>query len=179
MRDGLPANAITALAEDDDGRLWVGTDAGLILWQNGQLLPLKASAAFKDQRITALFKDRQGQMWVGVKGAGTFHFVDNTFVPLAGDSMEELLKDPHCLLMDHTGQMWIGAGEDFVLCHDGDRWHRYRIPRNQAKSHISTLAEESDGTIWAGSAGGGLLQIKEGKSVAIPAGSAKPGGQSG
>ena len=169
-RDGLPANSITALAEDDNGRLWVGTDAGLMLWQNGQLLPLNAAGAFNGQRITALFKDRQGQMWVGVKGADVFQFVNDKFVPLAGDSMEDLLKDSHCLLMDHIGRMWIGAGEDFVLCHDGDHWHHYRIPRNQAKSHVSTLAEESDGTVWAGSAGGGLLQFKDGKNFAIPAG---------
>ncbi|MFZ0827000.1 MAG: two-component regulator propeller domain-containing protein [Verrucomicrobiia bacterium] len=174
-REGLPANSITALAEDATGRLWVGTDAGLILWQNGKLLSLVAAEPFNGQRITALCKDRQGRMWIGVKGAGVFQFVNGLFVPLTGDSMEELLKDSHCLLMDQMGRMWIGAGEDFVLCHDGDRWHRYRIPRNQAKSHVSTLAEESDGTIWAGSAGGGLLQFKEGKFVAIPAGSGLAG----
>ena len=89
--------------------------------------------------------------------------------------MEELLKDSHCLLVDQIGRMWIGAGEDSVLCHDGDRWHRYRIPRNQAKSHMSTLAEELDGTVWAGSAGGGLLRFKDGKPVAIPAGSGLAG----
>jgi ligand-binding sensor domain-containing protein/signal transduction histidine kinase len=174
-RDGLPANSVTALAEDAAGRLWVGTDAGLMLWQDGQLLPLTAAKIFKGQRITALFADRQGRMWIGVKGAGVFQFVDDKFVPLTGDSMEDLLKDSHCLLTDQIGRIWIGAGEDFVLCHDGDHWQRYRIPRNQAKSHVSTLAEESDGTIWAGSAGGGLLQIKEGKSVVIPAGSGLTG----
>src|ERR1700722_19049608 len=89
--------------------------------------------------------------------------------------MEDLLKDSHCLLMDKSGRMWIGAGEDFVLCHVGDRWHRYRIPRNLAKSYVSALAEESDGTIWAGSAGGGLLQFKEGKFFAISADSGLAG----
>ena len=175
MRDGLPANSITALAEDVAGRLWVGTDAGLVLWQNGKLSPLNAAETLKGQRITALFKDRQGRMWVGVKSEGVFQFAHDKFVPLAGDSMEDLLKDSHCLLMDQAGRMWIGAGEDFVLCHEGERWHRYRIPRNQAKSHVSTLAEEPDGTVWAGSAGGGLLQFKEGKSVSIPAGSGLAG----
>jgi ligand-binding sensor domain-containing protein/signal transduction histidine kinase len=174
-RDGLPADAITALAEDSAGRLWIGTSAGLMLRHNGQLQPLNAAETFKGQRITALFKDRQGQMWVGVKGVGVFQYVNDQFVPLRGDSTDELLKDSHCLLMDRMGRIWIGAGEDFVLCHDGDRWHHYRIPRNQAKSHVSTLAEESDGTIWAGSAGGGLLQFKEGKFAAIPTGSGLAG----
>jgi signal transduction histidine kinase/streptogramin lyase len=85
------------------------------------------------------------------------------------------MKDSHCLLLDQTGRMWIGAGEDFVLCHEGGRWHHYRIPRNLAKAHICALAEEGDGTVWAGSAGGGLLQFKEGKSAAMPASSGLAG----
>ena len=174
-RDGLPADSITALAEDIAGRLWVGTEAGLILWQNGGRLPFTAADIFQGQRITALLTDRQGRMWVGVKGLGVFQHVNDRFVPLTGEAMEELLKDSHCLLMDRTGRLWIGAGDDFVLCHDGDRWHRYRIPRNQAKSHVSSLAEEGDGTIWAGSAGGGLLQFKDGKFVAIPTGTGLAG----
>jgi ligand-binding sensor domain-containing protein/signal transduction histidine kinase len=174
-RDGLPGNSITALAEDAAGRLWIGTEAGLMLWQNGKALPLNAADIFKGRRVTALFKDRQDQIWVGVKGIGVFQFVNDNFVPLVGDAMEELLKDSHCLLIDKIGRMWIGAGEDSVLFRDGDRWHRYRIPRNQAKSHVNMLAEELDGTVWVGSAGGGLLQFKDGKPVAIPAGSGLAG----
>jgi ligand-binding sensor domain-containing protein/signal transduction histidine kinase len=174
-RDGLPANTITALAEDAAGRLWVGTEAGLVLWQNGQALPLSAAESFRGRRITALLKDRQGRMWVGVRGAGVFQYLDGKFAALTGDSVEELLKDSHCLLMDQAGRMWIAAGENFVLCREDARWHHYRIPRNLARSHINALAEESDGAVWAGSAGGGLLQFKEGKLIAIPASSGLAG----
>ena len=176
-QDGLPSNTITALAEDTAGRLWIGTEAGLVLWQDGQLLPLPAAKEFEGHAITALFRDRQGQMWIGVKGAGVYQFSHDQFVPLMGDSVEELLKDSHCLLTDKSGRTWVGAGEDFVLCQDGDHWHRYRIPRSQARSHISSLAEEADGTVWAGSAGGGLIQFKDGKLEAIPAGSGLAGRQ--
>jgi ligand-binding sensor domain-containing protein/signal transduction histidine kinase len=175
MRDGLPANSITALAEDGAGRLWVGTEAGLMLWQNGQPSLLKAAETFKGQRITVLSKDREGQMLVGVKGAGVFRYAKDKFVPLTKDSSEELLKDPHCLLMDATGRTWVGVGEDFVLCQDGERWHRYRMPRSQIKSPVNTLAAEPDGTFWAGSAVGGLFQFKEDKFVAIPAASGLAG----
>jgi ligand-binding sensor domain-containing protein/signal transduction histidine kinase len=166
-RDGLPAGVVSALAEDDIGRVWIGTEAGLVLWQNGRLSPLPAAGQFKGQPITALFKDRQGIMWMGVKDAGVFQMAAGKLVPLFGDEMDYFLKDSHCFLMDQAGQIWIGAGEDYILCREGGRWHRYRIPRSMAKSHVSTLAEESDGTIWAGLAGGGLLQFKESKFIAV------------
>lgn len=167
VREGLPANSITALAEDTAGRLWIGSDAGLILWENGRLIPLEAADAFKGQRITALLKDRRGKMWMGVKNAGVFQFEKGRFAQLTADGMQELLKDSHCLLMDQAGRMWIGAGEDFVLCNNGDRWHRYPIPHNLVRSHVSKMAEESNGAVWVGSAGGGLLQFKEDGSTSF------------
>jgi signal transduction histidine kinase/streptogramin lyase len=148
----------------------------LILWLNGKLSPLNAVGAFKGQRIATLFKNREGQMLVGVKGAGIFMYAKDKFIPLTEDSSEELLKDPYCLLTDSRGRTWVGAGDDFVLCHEGERWHRYRMPRSQTRSHVNALAAEPDGTIWAGSAGSGLFQFKEDKFVALPAASGLAGG---
>src|SRR4029077_15737778 len=37
------------------------------------------------------------------------------------------------------------------------------------------LAEEPEATVWAGSAGGGLIQFKDGKIAAVPAGSGLAG----
>ena len=45
------------------------------------------------------------------------------------------------------------------------------MPRHLATHYISALAEEPDGTVWAGSAGEGLFQFKSGKLVAINASS--------
>jgi ligand-binding sensor domain-containing protein/signal transduction histidine kinase len=175
VRDGLPANSITALAEDSAGRLWVGTDAGLVLWQDGRLLPLSAAEPFRGHRITALCHDHEKRMWIGVKGVGVFQFTGEKFVPVTGDTDEDLLKDSHCLLVDQVDRLWVGVGEDVVLCRDAAGWHHHRIARSRGKSHISALAEEPDGTVWAGCAGGGLVQFKDGKPLAIPASSGLAG----
>src|SRR6266850_452539 len=169
-RDGLPANSITALAEDYTGRVWIGTDAGLAIWQNERFSPSSATAQFNSFRINALFKDQKGTIWASVKNAGVYHFTNEQFVPVTSDALEGLLKESHCLLVDHAGRLWLGAGEDFVLFQDGERWYRYKIPRHQAKSHIRSLAEEPDGTVWAGSSEGGLLQFKDGKPAALATG---------
>ncbi|MDB6018256.1 MAG: putative two-component system sensor kinase [Pedosphaera sp.] len=169
IRDGLPSSTITALAEDNDGHIWVGTASGLVLWRNGRLAPLSAADEFRNKPITTLFKDRKGNMWIGVAGAGVFQFLQGRMVPLTDGPLEVSLKDPHCLLVDQTGRIWIGAGSNLVLCCDGGQWHRYAIPRHLAKPFVNSLAQEGDGTIWAGSEGEGLLQFREGKFMAIPA----------
>ncbi len=171
MADGLPSDSISALAEDDQGRLWIGTDAGLAMWQDGHLTPFEPAEEFKGKAITALFKDRQGNMWLGATDVGVFKFQNGKFIPLTDAATKELLQDPHCLLVDKAGRVWIGAGDDFVLCRDGDQWRPYRIPRHFARSYVCALGEEPDGTVWAGSVSEGLFEFKDGKLVTINASS--------
>ena len=169
LRDGLPSDTITALAEDSEGRLWIGTEAGLALWENGHLTTLAAAGQFRGKAIRTLFKDGRGTLWLGAQDAGIFHFLTGKFFPVTDPSVEALLKDPHCVLVDQSLRIWISAGDDFVLCREGDQWRRYRIPRHLARPYVNTLAEEPDGTVWAGSVSEGLFQFKGGTLAAFNA----------
>jgi len=171
MRDGLPADSITALAEDDEGRLWVGTEAGLMVWGDGREALMREAGEFRGKTITTLFKDRDGTMWLGAAGTGIFHFQSGHLVPLKDPAVEGLLQDPHCLVVDRKGRLWIGVGDQLVLCREGAQWQPYRIPSHQPKLRINTLAEGPDGTVWAGSASEGLFQLKDGKIQSINASS--------
>jgi len=170
-RDGLPSDSITALGEDQNGQLWVGTEAGLVVWQDGQPVALRAARQFKGKAITALFKNRQGTLWLGARGAGIFRWQEGRLVPLADPSVEGLLQDPHCVLEDKAGRLWVGAGDDFLLCREADQWRRYRMPRHLSRPYVGALAEEADGTVWAGSVGEGLFRFRAGKLTAINASS--------
>jgi len=171
MADGLPSDSISALAEDAEGSLWIGTDAGLVLLQGGRLTSLKAADEFKGRAVTTLFRDRQGNMWLGVAEMGVFEFQAGKFIPLTGGVTGELLEDPHSLLVDTKGRIWIGAGDDFVLCRDKEQWRPYRLPRHFARSYVCALGEEPDGTVWAGSVSEGLLKFKDGEQLTINASS--------
>jgi signal transduction histidine kinase/ligand-binding sensor domain-containing protein len=105
---------------------------------------------------------------MGVKGLGVFHFDGERFSQLQSDSEASLLKDAQALLVDRAGRIWIGSGENIVLCREGNQWLRYRIPHGGVQSNVGTLAEEADGTIWAGAGPAGLWHLKEGQAVASP-----------
>ena len=173
--NGQPTDPVTALAGDDQGRLWVGTESGLILWQNGNLTELSGAEIFKNKPITALFKDETGHLWIGAAGLGVFEFDGRQFKPVPGnESINELLQDPHCLLVDRSHRLWIGAGDDFILCRDGSEWRRYRITRHLARPYVCALAEQPDGTLWAGSVSEGLFEFKDGKEISLKADSGLP-----
>lgn len=170
-QDGLPSDSITALAEDREKRIWIGTESGLAFCQAGRLATNVPLDSFKGKVITTLLKDRNGTIWLGASGAGVFHFLEGKFIRLTEPSVEGLLLDPHCLLEDQAGRIWIGAGDDFVLCREAGQWRRYRIPRHLARPYVGVLAEQPDGTVWAGSVSEGLFQFDGGKLAAINASS--------
>jgi signal transduction histidine kinase/streptogramin lyase len=130
---------------------------------------------FDARPITILWRDPHGQIWVGAKGMGIFRQEHDQFIPVTGNGVGDLLQDPRCLLMDKQENLWIGAGDDSVVCRTGDRWSILSIPHNLLKPRVSSLAAEADGTVWAGSSGGGLVQFKDGRPVAIPADSGLKG----
>ncbi|HEV2453533.1 MAG TPA: two-component regulator propeller domain-containing protein, partial [Verrucomicrobiae bacterium] len=171
VHDGLPSDSITALAEDHDGRIWVGTQSGLAAVQDARVIRVDSSESFSGKRVATLFCDRKGVMWAGITGVGIYCYRDGHFEPWKDRQMGNLLADPHCLLVDHKDRVWVGAGDSFVLCKDGGQWRRFAIPRHLVTHYISALAEGPDGTVWAGSVGEGLFEFKGGNLVVVNAGS--------
>jgi signal transduction histidine kinase/ligand-binding sensor domain-containing protein len=170
-QEGLPSDSVNALAEDSAGRIWIGTEAGLAECRNGHLETFSAAGELAGKSITALFSNHKRGVWIGAKGAGLFILRDKQLLPLQDRVFDHLLQDPHCLLVDHEGRLWVGAGDDSVLYREQGQWRRYRFPRHLAGHYVSTLAEDTDGTVWAGSVSEGLFQFKHGKLAPVNASS--------
>lgn len=168
INDGLPNGHVTAVNEDAQGNVWIGTTAGLAIWNNGRLVPVVDVGKIRGRAVTTIFRDRQGSMWLVLEGKEVFQFNQDHFRPITSDSTKDWMTDVHGLLVDATGRVWLAAGEDAVLCRDADGWHHYRIPKRITGSRVKALAEEPDGTIWAGG-DGGLFLFSNGKFVAVPA----------
>ena len=75
VADGLVANRVQALATDAEGRAWIGTDAGLSIWNGESFFNLDASVGLPNENVTALLADGTG-VWIGSAG-GLFRFEDN------------------------------------------------------------------------------------------------------
>ncbi|HXC98514.1 MAG TPA: two-component regulator propeller domain-containing protein, partial [Verrucomicrobiae bacterium] len=93
------------------------------------------------------------------------------FKAVTDEAGDELLRDPHAVLVDQSVRLWIAAGDDFVLCREGQQWRRFRIARHLTRPYVSSLAEEPDGTVWAGSMSEGLVVFTGGKLSTITASS--------
>jgi ligand-binding sensor domain-containing protein/signal transduction histidine kinase len=165
---------VTAIAEDRERQLWVGTETGLLLRRESRFVPFAAARSFENHAIVALLKDSTGNLWTAVEEMGIFKFQDGAFLQPEGLQEQPLLKQPHCLMADNIGRIWVG-GDDSIFCYESNRCPVYSVPRNQTRSQVRALGQEADGTVWAGLSAGGLLQWKNGKFISVPAGSGLAG----
>jgi len=110
-QNGLPPNAVRALAEDAKGILWIGTEGGgLFQLRDGKISD--ANAPVKD--ISCLLVDRAGVLWAGTSGHGLARLQNGAWTVcstlnggLASDSIGYLLDDD-------AGNLWLGSYEGLL-----------------------------------------------------------------
>ena len=102
IEQGLPHSAVTALAQDGTGFLWIGTQDGLARWDGYHFRHFKFDAAdtksLPNNFVRVLFVDPHGQLWVGTR-AGLDH------LPIA-------LASPHNSSSANTIKHWKQNPDD-------------------------------------------------------------------
>jgi hypothetical protein len=61
----LPSDRVLALAEGDDGSLWIGTDAGLACLQGERFTLHTQQEGLASNTVSVLYVDSQGTLWAG------------------------------------------------------------------------------------------------------------------
>lgn len=66
--DGLPGNHVFMLNQDQQGRMWIGTNAGLSLWRDGRFVTLTRSDGLFGDDVFSMAVADDGSIWVGSFG---------------------------------------------------------------------------------------------------------------
>ena len=173
--DSLSYNDITALSEDDAGRIWIGTfQGGLNRFDPVTERNVRYRANPSDPRrlshdnIRVVFRDRSGGIWVGTEGGL------NKYDP-AADAFVRYMNGPEAatgpnpnlitaIAQDAAGALWIGTPAGlhrfdsraglFTLVSPDPR--SGRAPRPDS---VSAIAADPAGILWIGTSGGGLIRF--------------------
>jgi ligand-binding sensor domain-containing protein/signal transduction histidine kinase len=107
--NGLPADDVRALADDAEGRVWIGTDGGGLACLQGNRMSgfRKSELTLPSDSVSALCVDSAGVLWVGTRaGLARLHEGKwtryTTQADLAGISVGYLLDD-------ESGFLWLGS----------------------------------------------------------------------
>ncbi|HXF10978.1 MAG TPA: triple tyrosine motif-containing protein, partial [Desulfuromonadaceae bacterium] len=101
--------------------------------------------------------DPAGGIWIGTRTAALYHLRDGTFSHYARiDGLVSRIV--HSLLVSSNGDVWVGGTTpDSLQRLRNGRFDNFRLPENSG--YVRTLAQSTDGRIWAGTVRAGLLSV--------------------
>ena len=124
--DAIEGNIVTALTEDPDGDLWIGTSgAGVQRYDPhaGKFSSLaredSAATALRSSVINVLQVDRKGRLWIGTENAGVQVFDPASRrlmrVELSSDTRIDAVTD---LAMTRSGALFVACGRNGLFAID-------------------------------------------------------------
>jgi signal transduction histidine kinase/ligand-binding sensor domain-containing protein/CheY-like chemotaxis protein len=158
---GAPAGRrITAVLEDRQGRVWVGTaDHGMVLVQDGRFTPLTTADGLSSNRVRDLAEAPDGSLWIATEGGGLTHLREGRAETVR--TPDGLPSDRvRSLLVDRSGALWVGTYDAGLAVRRDGRFHPMV---GLAGAEVSALHEDRDGNLWIGLPGGGLARATGGE----------------
>lgn len=185
--DDVPAHLCTALSQDRQGFLWIGTQAGLVRHDGYQLKVYKPEPgnprSLGGSYVRSLLAASDGRLWVGTfsDGLSVYDPATESFTRYRHEE-----KDPGSLSHDRveglaedgSGRVWVATSEglDRIDPRNGRIEHfRHETgnPRSLTDDRVRGLLVDRDGRLWVGSRDG--LQVWNGAARGFERVASDPG----
>ncbi len=173
--NGLPSNQTWCLLENrsdnNSSIIWLGTQKGLVSYQNGSWKTETAFEKLPNNQIRALAESGNGRektLWVGTDGGGLFyrqkdkwgHFDTSNGLP-NNSVLKILVNNQH-----NETELWIGTQDGLGHYHKGG-WNSFTtksgLPSNTIRCLLMTKSALNKDVLWVGTSGGGLARYENGK----------------
>jgi ligand-binding sensor domain-containing protein/serine phosphatase RsbU (regulator of sigma subunit) len=156
----LPDKGVFAVEEDDNGRYWFGTNAGLSVFdpekEAGKQVQMfnNARNAIGD-KIRFIKADGKGRIWIGTAGSGLSYY-DLKSGRFVYDTRLNSFLDPfgiiQALALDHQNRLWIGNQDRLVVWEGSEKEPlTYTQASGLAGNSIKVLFCDNKNNIWIGS----------------------------
>ena len=151
MPDSMHHNAISALAEDKDGHIWVGSfsHGGVSQYTGDGFIHHALKDGIGDGMISSIYIDQQERIWVGTRNGGIYRFDGESFVPLQQAETERIPMAK--FFQDSRGVLWMSSyARRGVFQYDGAAFVPFSIPQSEQLVDIMHISEDHEGNIWFG-----------------------------
>ncbi len=187
----VPAYLCTALTQDSQGFLWIGTQGGLVRFDGSQFKVFRSDpddpSTLGGSYVRSLLAGSDGRLWVGTFSSGL-----SVYDPVSGrfTRYQHAPADPGSLshdrveglAEDRSGRIWVATDEGLDrLDPRSGRIEHFRHdpadPRSLADNRTRALLLDREGRLWVGTRDG--LQVWRGEGRGFERVERQPGSLAG
>lgn len=170
----LNNNIISDVVQDDEGKIWVGTDHGGVNIINKKtkavqylLNDAEDHTSVSQNTIWSVYKDREGVIWLGTFKQGVNYYSSrlalfDLYKHKTLDARSLPFEDVNKFAEDEKGNLWIGTNGGGLLYFDrtANSYKSYRHdprdPNSISSDVIVSLCIDHEKKLWVGTYFGGL-----------------------
>ncbi|MGX5202876.1 ligand-binding sensor domain-containing protein [Aliikangiella sp. IMCC44632] len=113
IEQGLPQISVHSLAQDDQGYIWVGTQAGLAKFDgvNFKTYSIEDTPELTGNFIQSLYNDSQSRLWIGTY-KGLVKYAKGQFKAIQyfpGPNQEPMSLNIYQVIENNRGDVWVAA----------------------------------------------------------------------
>ncbi|MGZ3920484.1 MAG: histidine kinase, partial [Bacteroidia bacterium] len=165
IENGLIDEDITALLNQNDEYLWIGSPSGLLRFNGEQFTYYNIGNDNNSNVIRCLLKDREDNIWCGTH-SGLFKYRDNsfsTFDKSNGPGNAFIFQ----IFRDNANNLWMCSANNGIYKYYQGYFKRYGVSEGLGTNVCKTGLEDNNGRLIFGTKNG-LVQLKNEHFINIP-----------
>ncbi len=156
--DGLLSTYLRSIYQDKEGTVWIGSDAGLNMYDGNHLYGFTMNDGLKGHEIISILEDTESNIWLGTKTSGLMRIKKKAFTTYRNTSIAAI-NNVTSVFGSRDGTVLYGVNCAGVNIIDNKGIVSNRIPISQLENGcILSVFIDSKNTLWLGTWGGGLLR---------------------
>jgi signal transduction histidine kinase len=153
---------VSAILEDSEGNLWIGTAGGLSRLSQGRWSRFTTAEGLSDDDVRSLLEDHEGNLWVGTAD-GLNCLSDSRFTSYG--RTEGLPEHSIASVVPaRDGGVWLGTSSGAVAKLKGKLIEYVELPTSLGHERVIALHEARDGSLWIGVDNGHLFR-RQGRTL--------------
>jgi len=153
--DGRSHEAVTALFEDREGNLWIGSDSTVERLRDSAFVTYSHPEGLPTEGSNPVFVDSENRMWFPPVDGGLWWLKDGRPGHVTGEGLE---RDVTYSIAGRNGEIWVGRERGGLTAIRYDRgsfdFRTYTQVNGLAQNSVYSVYLARDGTVWAGTGSG-------------------------